>query len=327
MFRYLFKKVTGWLLVIFLATNLTYFLASAFLDPRSNYSTRRPPIPEEQIDSMLEPYNLSPSTPILERWWNWLTNVLLHWDWGSSPVGADVNAEVGYRIWVSAQLLLLATILSIVIGVAIGVYAASRQYKAGDRIWQGISIIAMNTHIVVASIVVVGFGLKVNEWTGQRVFYVIGARSIHVEGFFPTLIDILQHLTLPTIAMVFISYAGYHMTQRTLLLDNLNADYVRTARAKGLPRGVAIRRHALRTSIIPVATSVAFSIPGIFTGAVMTEKIFAWQGMGQYFLDTIANNDINGVVAVAAFGAASTAFSAILADFVVVAIDPRVRVS
>ncbi|MDK4303866.1 ABC transporter permease [Corynebacterium propinquum] len=327
MFRYLFKKVTGWLLVIFLATNLTYFLASAFLDPRSNYSTRRPPIPEEQIDSMLEPYNLSPSTPILERWWNWLTNVLLHWDWGSSPVGADVNAEVGYRIWVSAQLLLLATILSIVIGVAIGVYTASRQYKAGDRIWQGISIIAMNTHIVVASIVVVGFGLKVNEWTGQRVFYVIGARSIHVEGFFPTLIDILQHLTLPTIAMVFISYAGYHMTQRTLLLDNLNADYVRTARAKGLPRGVAIRRHALRTSIIPVATSVAFSIPGIFTGAVMTEKIFAWQGMGQYFLDTIANNDINGVVAVAAFGAASTAFSAILADFVVVAIDPRVRVS
>lgn len=132
---------------------------------------------------------------------------------------------------------LLATILSIVIGVAIGVYTASRQYKAGDRIWQGISIIAMNTHIVVASIVVVGFGLKINEWTGQRVFYVIGARSIHVEGFFPTLIDILQHLTLPTIAMVFISYAGYHMTQRTLLLDNLNADYVRTARAKGLPRG------------------------------------------------------------------------------------------
>ena len=327
MFRYLFNKVTGWLLVLFLATNLTYFLASAFLDPRSNYATRRPPIPEEQIDSMLEPYNLSPSAPVVDRWWNWLCNVELHWDWGSSPVGADVNAEVGYRIWVSAQLLLLATILSIVIGVAIGVYTASRQYKAGDRIWQGISIIAMNTHIVVASIVVVGFGLKVNEWTGQRVFYVIGARSIHVEGFFPTLIDILQHPTLPTIAMVFISYAGYHMTQRTLLLDNLNADYVRTARAKGLPRGVAIRRHALRTSIIPVATSVAFSIPGIFTGAVMTEKIFAWQGMGQYFLDTIANNDINGVVAVAAFGAASTAFSAILADFVVVAIDPRVRVS
>lgn len=327
MFRYLLKKVSGWLLVIFLATNLTYFLASAFLDPRSNYSTRRPPIPEAQIDSMLEPYNLSPSTPIFERWWNWLTNVLLHWDWGMSPIGASVNHEVGYRIWVSAQLLLLATILSIVIGVAIGVYTASRQYRMGDRVWQGISIIAMNTHIVVASIVVVGFGLKINEWTGTRVFYVIGARSLHVDGFFPTLIDILQHLTLPTIAMVFISYAGYHMTQRTLLLDNLNADYVRTARAKGLPRGVAIRRHALRTSIIPVATSVAFSIPGIFTGAVMTEKIFAWQGMGQYFLDTIANNDINGVVAVAAFGAASTAFSAILADVVVAAIDPRVRVS
>ena len=66
------------------------------------------------------------------------------------------------------------------------------------------------------------------------------------------------------------SYAGYHMMQRSLLLDNLNADYVRTARAKGLPRRKAIRKHALRTSIIPVATSVAFSIPGIFTDSIMT---------------------------------------------------------
>lgn len=114
--------------------------------------------------------------------------------------------------------------------------------------------------------------------------------------------------------------------QRSLLLDNLNADYVRTARAKGLTRKQAIRRHALRTSAIPVATSVAFSVPGIFTGAVMTEKIFAWNGMGAYFIETISTNDVHGVVAVAAFGAAMTAVSAVLADLVVVALDPRVRV-
>ena len=123
------------------------------------------------------------------------------------------------------------------------------------------------------------------------------------------------------------SYAGYHMMQRTLLLDNLNADYVRTARAKGLTRSQAIRKHALRTSIIPVATSVAFSVPGIFTGAIMTETIFAWKGMGQYFIETISRNDVNGTTAVAAFGAVMIAFSAILADLVVVALDPRVRVS
>ena len=327
MTKYLIKKTLGWLLMIFLATNLAYLLAASFLDPRSNYTGRRPPLSPEEINSLLEPYNLSPDTPLVQRWWTWLTNILTKWDWGQSPVGEVVNSEISYRIWVSAQLLLLSTILSILIGVAVGVYTASRQYKTGDRIWQGISIIAMNTHVVVASIAVVWGALKINELSGKKIFYVVGSHSLDVEGFSPKLVDSAQHLILPTISLVFISYASYHMTQRTLLLDNLDADYVRTARAKGLTRQQAIRKHALRTSIIPVATSVAFSIPGIFTGVVMTERIFGWNGMGQYFIETISKNDVNGAAAVAAFGAAMTAISAVLADLVVVALDPRVRVS
>lgn len=327
MIKYLAKKVLTWLLVIFLATNLTYFLASLFLDPRSNYVGRRPPLSPEEVNRQLAAHNLSPETPLLERWWNWLSGILFHWDWGESPVGVPVNSEIGYRIWVSAELLLLATIISVILGVAVGVYTASRQYKIGDRIWQGISIITMNVHVVVASLVVVALALKINEKAGKRVFFVTGASDPDVHGFFPKLIDTLQHLALPTISLVIITYAGYHMMQRSLLLDNLGADYVRTARAKGLTRGQAIRKHALRTSIIPVATSVAFSVPGIFTGAVMTERIFAWRGMGQYFLETISKNDVHGAVAVAAFGALMVAVSAILADLVVVALDPRVRVS
>lgn len=327
MFRYLFRKTLSWGLIVFLATNLTYFLASFFLDPRANYFGRRPPLPDDQIDASLEPLNLSPNTPLIERWWTWLTGILTRWDWGKSPLGDSVNEQVSYRIWVSAQLTLFATLLSILLGVALGVYTASRQYKRADRVWQGISIITMNIHVVVASIAVVWFGLKVNEWTGKRIFYVTGASSPGVEGFGAKMVDYAQHLVLPTLSLLIISYAGYHFMQRTLLLDNLNADYVRTARAKGLTKPKAVRRHALRTSLIPVATSVAFSVPGIFTGAVMTERIFAWQGMGQYFIQTIARNDVHGVVVVAAFGAAMTAVSAILADLIVVALDPRVRVS
>lgn len=327
MFRYLLKKILSWALIVFLATNVTYFLASWFLDPRSNYAGRRPPLSAEDIDGLLAPYNLSPNTPLIERWWTWLTGILTRWDWGASPLGDSVNEQISFRIWVSAQLTVVATLLSIVIGVAVGVYTASRQYKRADRVWQGISIITMNTHVVVASIAVVWLGLKINEWTGRRIFYVTGSASPDVNGLLPRLVDFGQHLILPTISLIIISYAGYHFLQRTLLLDNLNADYVRTARAKGLTKGQAIRKHALRTSLIPVATSVAFSVPGIFTGAVMTEQIFAWQGMGQYFIQTIARNDVHGAVAVAAFGAAITAVSAILADLLVVALDPRVRVS
>ncbi|AKK08395.1 ABC transporter permease [Corynebacterium testudinoris] len=328
MLKYLLRKTLTWLIVIFLATNVAYLLAATFLDPRSNYAGRRPPLSSDQIDRILTPLNLNPETPLLERWWTWLSGILFHWNWGTSPLGDPVNAQISYRIWVSAQLLLMATLLAVVIGVGLGVYTASRQYKASDRLWQGVSIVTMNTHVVVASLLVVALALKINEWTGTRVFYVTGApSSSRDEGFFPWLINTFQHLALPTISLLIISYASYHLMQRTLLLDNLSADYVRTARAKGLTRQKAIRKHALRTSIIPVATSVAFSVPGIFTGAVMTERIFAWNGMGQYFIETITKNDVNGVVAVAAFGALMVAVSAILADLVVVALDPRVRVS
>ncbi|AKK10082.1 ABC transporter permease [Corynebacterium uterequi] len=327
MMRYLVTRTASWLAMIFIAVNITYFLACAFLDPRANYVGRRPPIPEERVDALLTPLNLNDKVPIVERWWTWLTNILTHWDWGQSPTGASVNEEISYRIFVSAQLLLLSTILTVVIGIAVGVYTASRQYKRADRAWQFVSIVAMNTHVVVASLLLVWIAITINRATGMRIFYVTGSSTTGVEGFFPRLLDLGQHLVLPTISLVIISYASYHFLQRSMLLDNINADYVRTARAKGLTKAEAIRRHALRTSIIPVATSVAFSIPGIFTGAIMTEAIFGWNGMGRYFIETISKNDIHGAVGFAAFGALCTAVGAILSDLLVVALDPRVKVS
>jgi peptide/nickel transport system permease protein len=137
----------------------------------------------------------------------------------------------------------------------------------------------------------------------------------------------LQALILPTFCIFFINFGSYAFRQRSLLLDTLSADYVRTARAKGLTKHQAIRRHALRTSVLPNVVTFAFAIPGAFTGAMMTETIFAWNGMGKYAVDTIIRNDINGAVAAAAFGALMTAAGAVLSDFVVVALDPRVRVS
>lgn len=327
MIKYLLKKTASWTAMIFLAINITYFLASSFLNPRSNYAQRRPPVPEARVDAILTPLNLNDKISIWERWWTWLKGIIFHWNWGYSPLGDRVNEEFSYRIWVSARLLLMATVLSIVIGVAIGVYTASRQYKAGDRFFQFTSIVMMNVHIVVASLFFVWAAISINKAVGHNIFYVTGSSSIGVEGFWNQLIDLAQHLVLPTVSLVVISYAGYHFLQRSMLLDNIDADYVRTARAKGLTRSQAVRRHALRTSIIPVATTVAFSIPGIFVGAIMTETIFGWRGMGQYFIQTINRNDINGAVAVAAFGAAMTAVGAVLSDVLIVFLDPRVRVS
>ncbi|GAA3130237.1 peptide/nickel transport system permease protein [Kribbella aluminosa] len=327
MTKYILRRILGWALMIVLATNLTYFLASAFLDPRANYLQRRPPVPEFAVDANLTRFNLNDKEPILHRWWDWITAIVLHWNWGASPEGASVNDQVATRIWVSAEFVLGATVLTALIGIALGVFTASRQYKASDRILQQVSVVTLNIPTPVMALAAVVAGIALNNQLGRTVLFVAGSGSVGTRGFLPGLLDGVQHLILPTVTLVVTGYSGYHFLQRALLLDNIGADYVRTARAKGLTKATAIRRHALPTSIIPVATSIAFSIPGIFTGAVIAETIFGWEGMGRYFVTTISKNDIHGAVAVAAFGSVVTAIGAVLSDVVVGILDPRVRVS
>jgi peptide/nickel transport system permease protein len=327
MVRSVLRKAAGWLLMIVVATNATYFLASWFLDPRSNFKDLRPVRSEAQIDRALAPYDLDPRVPLVHRWWDWLTSVVLHFDWGKSPTGVSVNGEVGYRALVSAELVLVATVLSVVVGVALGVYTAARQYGFADRISQAVSIAVLNVPTSVAALAVVFAAIWLNQHAGLHFLYVAGENSPDVTGTLPVIGDRLLHLILPTLTLTLMGYVGYHLTQRSLLLDTIDADFVRTARATGLTRGQAIRRHALRAALIPTAASVAFGIPAIFTGAVITETVFGWNGMGRYFVQTIAKNDVHGAVATAAFAAALTAIGAILADIATVFLDPRVRVS
>uniref|UniRef100_A0AAU3GSR4 ABC transporter permease n=1 Tax=Streptomyces sp. NBC_01401 TaxID=2903854 RepID=A0AAU3GSR4_9ACTN len=327
MTRYVMRKATGWLLMIVAATNATYFLSSWFLDPRSNFKELRPVRSEAQIDRALAPYNLDPQVPVVQRWWDWLTSVVVHFDWGRSPTGVSVNGEIGYRSLISAELVTIATVLSVVIGVSLGVYTAARQYGWADRVSQAVSIAVFNIPTSVAALGMVFVAIWLNQHAGLHFLYVAGENSPNVDGLLPTIGDRFLHLILPTLTLTLVGYVGYHLTQRSLLLDMINADFVRTARATGLTRTQAIRRHALRTALIPTATSVAFSIPAIFTGAVITETVFGWNGMGQYFIQTINKNDVHGAVATAAFAAALTAIGAILADIATALLDPRVRVS
>lgn len=327
MLRYVTRRSAGWLAMIVVATNVTYFLASWFMDPRSAYKDARPALTERQIDQALAPYGLDPGEPLVVRWWHWLGRVALHLDWGRSPTGVPVGEGLGTRILTSAELMLTATVLSVLLGVGLSVFTAARQYGWGDRGLQFLSVFLFNVPTPVAALAVVFGGIWLNQHLGWRFLYVTGIQSPAIHGFWPLLVDSFRHLVLPTLSLTALGYVGYHLTQRSLLLDSVNSAYVRTARATGLTHGRAIRRHALRTSLIPTATSVAFGIPAIFTGAVITETVFGWNGMGKFFTDALSSNDIHGSVLVAAFGAAMTAIGAILADIALVLLDPRVRVS
>ncbi|WP_399552272.1 ABC transporter permease [uncultured Bifidobacterium sp.] len=313
--------------MLFIATSLTYFLASAFMDPRSNYMSRHPHPPIASIDRSLDLANINDKTPILLRYARWLRGIVTQWNWGLSPEQAPVGPAIATRIWASVQLVTIATILSIVFGVGIGVYTAIRQYKWQDRALGSLATFFLVVPTAVLALVVVYLAISANNLLGQRIFYVTGLHSYGGGNPLLWVTDFLQHLVLPTIVMTIPGMVGYHLTQRTYLLDTMNADYVRTARAKGLTLNKAIRRHALRTSLIPTAVDVAFSIAGIFTGAVITETVFAINGLGSYFVQTINDNDINGSVAIAAFGGACTLAGALLADIFSACIDPRIRLS
>lgn len=321
------RRLVSWLAIIVVSTNLTYFLAWNFMDPRSNYVGRRPPLSADESTALLEPRNLSDTVPLLERWWTWITGIVLRWDWGVAPDGQDVNAQMAYRMWISAEFVLGATLISTVAGIALGVYTANRQYKTADRVGHLTSTITMNIPPIVAALGFVLIAISINEAVGSSVFYVTGPTGLGMDHWWDVVLDTLRRLILPTLAMSLVGYASTHFLQRALLLDNISADYVRTARAKGLTKQRAIRKHALRTSLIPIATQIAFTIPNVFLGAILSEQIFAWHGLGEYLVQTIGKNDVHGTVAIAAFGAFLTAIGAILADLAVVALDPRVRVS
>ena len=319
MLPYLARRIANYAVLLFIATSLAYLLASASLDPSALWNRQDPSLNWDAIHANLVKYNISHDLPVWDRYVTWLRNVLFHWDWGRTPKGELINTLIGTKIFVSVRLVFLGAAIGMVGGVALGAWTATRQYRFSDRAISLISMIIISTPAMVIAILLQVLAVQINRSSGFQIFEFTGEG----EGA----LGRLQHLLLPTLSMSLGGIASYSRFQRNLMLDTLGADYVRTARAKGLTRTEAIRKHALRTSIIPVATSIAFSVPGIFTGAVMTERIFAWQGMGTYFIETINRNDINGAVAVAAFGAFMTAVGAIISDLVVVALDPRVRVS
>ena len=308
-----------------LATNLAWLLAATQLDPRSLYELANPPIDPVSIENNLRARNLSDAVPLAERWRVWAGDVALRWDWGESPRGGDVGAEIGRRVGVSVRLVALGSLLGAAAGVAIGAWSAARQYGAADRAFTFLALLGLSVPSFVVASVLQVLATGINDATGVRFFEFVGetgARGDHVGA---ALLDRLQHLLLPTLALTVLGAAFFSRIQRNLMLDVLGADYVRTARAKGLPRSTAIRRHALRTALIPTATYFAFGVATLFVGSAFMEIVFSFHGMGEYGVNSILGQDVHGAVATAAFGGLCVLCGALASDLLVAALDPRVR--
>lgn len=331
MFRYILQRSLTYLVMVFITTTMGYFAAVTALKPALLEQEKVPKPSPEQVNRNFASLGLDPEMNPWDRYVQWLTNMVTKFDWGRSPNGAYINQEFGQRVWVSTRLLLVATILSIVIGIALGVYSAARQYKFSDRVITGYSYLVYIIPAPVAYFVVQQGATTINNIAvangGEKIFYVTGISTPGLTGFWEITMDMAAHYVVPTFCMTIFGWAGYQIAQRQYLLDNVNADFVRTARAKGLTRNQAITRHALRVSFIPVAQSIAYQIPMIFAGAFFAETVFAWPGIGKWSIDSISAQDVNAATVTLAYGSALFAVGAIIADIATTIVDPRVRIS
>ena len=319
MLPYLARRIANYAVLLFIATSLAYLLASASLDPSALWNRQDPSLNWDAIHANLVKYNISHDLPVWDRYVTWLRNVVLHWDWGRTPKGELINTLIGTKIFVSVRLVFLGAAIGMVGGVALGAWTATRQYRFSDRAISLISMIIISTPAMVIAILLQVLAVQINRSSGYQIFEFTGEG----EGA----LGRLQHLLLPTLSMSLGGIASYSRFQRNLMLDTLGADYVRTARAKGLIKRKALTRHALRTALIPMATYFAFALATLFTGAAITERVYGWHGMGEYSISAIAGMDINGVTAVVAFSGLCTLTGALLSDVFVAIVDPRVRVS
>jgi peptide/nickel transport system permease protein len=148
---------------------------------------------------------------------------------------------------------------------------------------------------------------------------------VHQKTGFAYVLDVLKHLVLPSTTLALVFVAQYSRLARVNMIDALSADYVRTARAKGLPESVVVFKHALRNALIPIVTVVGLHFGNLFAGAVLVETIYSWPGMGRLVFDSILRRDYPTLMAVLFFSAVMVIAANIVTDFMYRLVDPRIR--
>ncbi|MEV7185467.1 ABC transporter permease [Kitasatospora sp. NPDC093102] len=325
MLRYLAKRLSYYAALLIAAVFLAYAISATALQPRTYFEAKVPRPSAESVERQLTALNLNDRTPVVERFGHWAGG-LLDGDLGRTIHDTPVTDDFGRRVRVSLRLLLIGSLLGMVLGVAAGAWSAVRQYRISDRLLTVLSFVLLSTPVFLVALFLKNGAIAAKDAAGHEVIPFTGYETPGLTGGLGAHVaDWALHLLLPTISLALGGLATYSRYQRGTMLDVLGSDYLRTAEAKGLTRGRALLKHGLRTAVIPMSTMFAYSFLGIFTGAIFTETIFGWHGMGEWLIKSINEQDVNSVVAINLFAAVVVLASGFLADTLHAALDPRVR--
>jgi peptide/nickel transport system permease protein len=323
MLRYLVRRILGSIPVLLVASFITFWLVRVSIDPLAKF--RRGRDAERVLAEQRKALGLNHS--IFIQWWDWLTH-FVRGDLGTSSRTQDaVSSMIGHALWPTLQLLFWATIASVIVALALGTYSSVKQYSAGDYFFTGISYLGIampDFWFALLAIGVLVTGPTVWFHLDHPILYSIG---LHNEGVKGINLDYIRHLALPVLTLTFTSVASWSRFHRASMLDVLNADYVRTARAKGVPSRQVITRHALRNALIPFTTVTALDTAFLISGVIITERIFSISGMGQAFLTALQTGDAPFLLAWFFVSAVAVIAMNLLADVAYVVLDPRIRLT
>jgi peptide/nickel transport system permease protein len=260
--------------------------------------------------------------PIPVRYLNWL-GALLHGDFGYSLVTHQaVVTAIGDRLPNTLLLQGVALVAALAVALPIGILSALRQYSWLDHL---ATLFAFAGHAVPTFwsglLVIILFAVQFKAWGLPS----LPASGMSTLGAPPSPGDRLIHLVLPVAVLAFFNAAHYTRYVRSSMLDILNDDFIRTARAKGLRPMAIVWRHALRNAALPVITVITLDLPALFSGAVVVESIFAWPGMGRLFLDSAQHFDYAILMGVVTVAATLVILSTLVADVLYAVADPRIR--
>jgi ABC-type dipeptide/oligopeptide/nickel transport system permease component len=323
MITFVIRRLLYSIPVLFAASVLIFVSVTTIGDPLAELKIN-PLLSKATVHRIEERKHLNDSIPVQYAYWikDAVTNKF------GTPL-----LQPGNRIWDdlrrviphTLQLVFLAEILALLFGVGIGVYSAIRQYSVFDYSATTLSFLGFAMPVfwlaLMLQILFTNIFLKWNV----RIFYTSGLNSEDPGSGIHFVIDRLQHLAIPAMTLMVISIATYSRFMRASMLEVINSDYVRTARAKGLVERRVTLKHALRNALIPVVTVSALNFGALIGGAVITESIFQLDGMGNYFIQNLFNQDVYAVMAWLMVTAIAIILFNLIADVMYGYLDPRIR--
>ena len=322
MLTYIIRRLLYSAVVLVLASFLVFTFVTVSGDPLAAMRIA-PNVSELTVQNVIDRKHLD--DPVPKRYLYWVQDAVTN-QFGSTLLD---NRPILPELWRvmknTLQLVLVAQILVVFFAVLIGVYSAIRQYSGFDYTMTTFSFLGLATPVFWLALMAQVAVVQIYERTGHRLFPIANLSSVDPGTGIHFWIDRAHHLVLPVFVLMVAGIAGYSRYMRAAMLEVINSDYVRTARAKGLNERRVMMKHALRNALIPLVTLVALDFGTLLGGAIVTETVFSLDGMGLYFVNGLFSNDPYPVMAFLMVTAVMIIIFNLIADIAYGLLDPRVR--